>query len=299
MSASAPTPRWPLSRSPSSRAGPARVMIAISSSVYSRSRSSPQHGAPHRLLVHPPDLLVAELAVHQQADQARIAQERAAVGVVGREHEPPRVAAEQEQLQADPPLQRVHVVALAVGERDDPAAGLDLGVGVDPAAVGDLAQDSRDRGVGGHRRRRAEHHLPDVGAELRVRIEVLGELGRAGGHPRSPAVGVELDVGEVRPAALERVQRVERRAEVAGHAEVVAVHVHRVRQPEVVHGGGDRLEHRARRDAGALVVERRHVAGAALVHLDAARVDELDAVAAGRLQPPGDRLAHALPARCG
>ena len=69
--------------------------------------------------------------------------------------------------------------------------------------------------------------------------------------------------------------------------------VHRVRQPEVVHRAGDRLDHLPRRDPGALVVERRHVAVAALPHLDAAGIDELDAVAARRLQVPGDRLAHA------
>ncbi len=94
-------------------------------------------------------------------------------------------------------------------------------------------------------------------------------------------------------AALERAQRVERRAPVAGHAEVVAVDVHRVWQPQLVHRGGDRLDHAPRRDPGALVVERRHVAVAALPHLDAAGIDELDAVAARGLEPPGDRVAHA------
>ena len=254
-----------------------------------------QDGALHRPAVHAPDLLVAEVAVHQQADQARVAEERTAVGVIGRQHEPPRVAAEQEQLEADPPLQRVHVVALAVGERHDPAAGLGLGVGVDPAAVGDLGQDRRDRSVSGHRRRRPEHHLADVGADLRVRAEVLGELRRP--RTRSPAglsaVGVELEVGEVGAAAVERAQRVERRAVVTGHAEVVAVDVHRVRQPELVDRGRDRLDHAPRRDAGALVVERGDVGVVALEHLDAAGIDELDAIAAGRLQVPRDRLADA------
>src|ERR1700750_2790143 len=36
MSASAPVPRWPLFFRPSRRAGPARVMMAISPSVFSR-----------------------------------------------------------------------------------------------------------------------------------------------------------------------------------------------------------------------------------------------------------------------
>ena len=66
-----------------------------------------------------------EVAVHEQADQPRVAEERAAVRVIGREDEPPRVTAQQEQLEPDPPLERVHIVLLAVGERDDAAAGLD------------------------------------------------------------------------------------------------------------------------------------------------------------------------------
>ena len=55
----------------------------------------PEHRAPYRLLVDAVDLLVSELAIHQQADEPRVAQERAAVGVIGREHHPPGVAAEQ------------------------------------------------------------------------------------------------------------------------------------------------------------------------------------------------------------
>ena len=128
-----------------------------------------------------------------------------------------------------------------------------------------------------------------------MRAEVLGELRRARARPpaRLAAVGVELEVREVRAAALERAQRVERRAPVARDAEVVAVDVDRVRQAELVHRAGDRVEHLPRRDAGDVVVERGDVAVAVLPALDAARVDELDAVAARRLEPPGDRVAHA------
>ena len=240
-------------------------------------------------------LLVAEVAVHEQADQPRVAEERAAVRVVGREHQPPRVAAEEEQLEPDAPLQRVHVVLLAVGERHDPAARLDLGVGVHPLAARDVAQQRGHRRVGGHRRGRPEHHLPDVGAELGMGAEVLRDLRRARARPPAgpAAVGVELEVREVRAPALERAQRVERRAPVARDAEVVAVDVDGMREPELVHRAGDRVDHLPRRDAGDVVVERGDVAVAALPALDAARVDELDPVAARRLQPPRDRVAHA------
>ena len=96
----------------------------------------------------------------------------------------------------------------------------------------------------------------------------------------------------MRAPALHRVQRVHRRLPVAADAEVVAVDVDRVRKLEVVHRAGDRREHLPGRDAGDHVVERADVAVAALPALDAARVDELDPVAARRLQPPRDRVAH-------
>src|SRR4051794_40711037 len=66
-----------------------------------------QGGAADRLLVGAAHLVLAEGAVHQQADQLRIGEERAAVWMIGREHQLPRILAEQEQLQPDPPLQSV------------------------------------------------------------------------------------------------------------------------------------------------------------------------------------------------
>ena len=61
-----------------------------------------------------------------------------------------------------------------------------------------------------------------------------------------------------------------------------------------MHGPADRLEHLARRHAAArhLAVDPVDVAAGLLEHLDAAGVDELDAVASGRLQPPRDRVAQ-------
>ena len=242
-----------MSRRPSSRAGPARVMIAISSSVYSRSRSSSSTVRWIARLVRPAQLLVAELAVHQQADQPRVAEERAAVRVVGREHEPPRVAAQQEQLEPDAPLQRVHVVLLAVGERHDPAAGLDLGVGVHPLAAGDVAQHAR---TPARRRssswRRPEHHLADVGAELGMRAEVLGELRRARARPPAgpAAVGVELEVREVGAAALQRAQRVERRvASCPATPRLLQWTWTGCGSPSSCTAAGDRVDHLPRRDA--------------------------------------------------
>ena len=126
--------------------------------------------------------------------------------------------------------------------------------------------------------------------------QVLEQLGRARARQASrlAAVAVELQVGEVRLAAREGAHRVERGVGVAGDAEVVGVDVDGVRQPELVDGAADRLEDLARRhlEAGDGVVERLDVPVALLPQLDAAGVDELDPVAAGRLEPPGDGVAQ-------
>ena len=85
-----PRPAGRGSRRPSSRAGAARVRIAISCNVNSRviDRSA-QFAAPPRDAAW--QLLSAEAAVHQQADQMRVAGERAAVRMIGRQHHLPRV----------------------------------------------------------------------------------------------------------------------------------------------------------------------------------------------------------------
>ena len=61
-------------------------------------------------------------------------------------------------------------------------------------------------------------------------------VGRLGAHraPVVAAVGVELQVRQVRAVPFQHLHRLERGGDVAGHAEVVAVQVQRVRQPELV-----------------------------------------------------------------
>ena len=95
-------------------------------------------------------------------------------------------------------------------------------------------------------------------------------------------------------AARQRVHRLQGGRGVAGHPEIVGVHVDGVGEAELVHGAADRLQHLARRHpvAGHLAVDPVDVAAGLLEHLDAAGVDELDAVAAGRLKPPRDRVAQ-------
>ena len=109
----------------------------------------------------------------------------------------------------------------------------------------DVCEEVAERAVAGHARGVAEHDLADVDGEVRVRVDVLGEL-RHFAVERvfvafAAAVAVELDVREVGAVAFEGLHGGERRVPVAGHAEVVAVDVDGVRQAEVVGGWRRRL----------------------------------------------------------
>ena len=116
--------------------------------------------------------------------------------------------------------------------------------------------------------------------------------------PLSVAViGVELQVREVGAPAAHRPHAVERRRDVAGHAEVVAVDVRGVRQPQRLGRVDQRLEDGARRHARGADrrVEPGALARAALPQLDAAGIDDLDGVAAGGAEQPRGVVARLRP----
>ena len=113
------------------------------------------------------DLLAAEVGVHQQLDDLRIAPERGPVGMVGRQEDPPRVVDEQQQFQADGPLHGVDEVLSLVGVGDDAAAGLVLDVEVAPLAAGELVEQVLPGAVGGDRDGVAEQDGAGVGGEVR------------------------------------------------------------------------------------------------------------------------------------
>ena len=106
----------------------------------------------------------AVAAVHQQGDDLRVGEERAAVGVVGAQGDLPGVVDAQEPLQADRPLQGVDGVLVLVGDRHDAAAGLQLDVVAEPLPAGDPVEVLADRPVGRHARGLAEDDLADVDA---------------------------------------------------------------------------------------------------------------------------------------
>ena len=118
-----------------------------------------------------------------------IGQERAAVGVVGAQRDPPGVVHAQEPLQADRPLQGVDEVFVVVSDRHDAAARLQLDVVADPLPPRDRVEELAHGAVGRHARRLAEEDLADVDGQVRMRVHVIGQAGHVGVDARvSPVV---------------------------------------------------------------------------------------------------------------
>ncbi len=109
-----------------------------------------------------------------------------------------------------------------------------------------MRQVVAERAVAGHARRLAEQHLADVDGDVRVRVDVVGQRRDLAVErvlvALAAAVAVELDVRDVAAVAFEGLHRFERRRPVAGHAEVVAVDVDRVRQAQLGGRLGDAAE---------------------------------------------------------
>ena len=159
-------------------------------------------------------------------------------------------------------------------------------------------QQVLDRRVGRDGHGGAEHDLPHVHAQLGVGVDVLDHLARGRGpaFARLPAVAMELQVGEVRPPAGQGLHARQRGGRVARHAEVIAVDMDRVREPERVGGVGERLQDRARGHcpAGDGIVETGDVSLPALPRLDPTRIHDLHRIAAGGAEEPGGIVPHAV-----
>ena len=69
-----------------------------------------------------------------------------------------------------------------------------------------------------------------------MRVEVFGHGDGLRTHraPVVAAIGMELQMSQMVPMAFEHLHRLERRGDVAGRAQVVAVQVHRMRQAQFV-----------------------------------------------------------------
>ena len=124
----------------------------------------------------------------------------------------PGILDKEQQFQTGRELNGVDQVAGAIGVGNDAAAGFVLDVEIAPLASGELVEQMLPRAVGGDRHGVAEDDGAGVRREVRVRVEILGELRRLRAHrvPVVAAVGVVLGVGEVGSAAVEMLERVER-----------------------------------------------------------------------------------------
>ena len=232
----------PLAVEPQDPRGAARVMIAISDErILAREVAQPAL-APYPL----GSRARASARRPRSISRAMISgydQERAAVGMVGREGDSPRVVDPQEPFQADRPLQRVHVVAIVIRDRARspqpsscstsrlshfrpvrfarywPTGPSAVMLVVSPKQTWPTSTLILGMGI----------HVLGQRADLRV------EVGRLAGRA---AVAVELDVGQVQPMPVDRLHPLERRLPVARHAQVQAVHVDRMGQAELVDGTG-------------------------------------------------------------
>lgn len=172
-------------------------------------------------------------AVHEQPDDLRIGQKGAPIGMVGAHHDPPGILHHEVPFETDGPLQAVNETFVFVFDGSDAATGFHFGVGAEPFALIDVGQIVTEWAVAGHARGFAEEHLADIDGDVFVGVHVLGQRGdfavKGVFIGIAAAVAVKLNVCHVAAMAFERTHRFERRGPVAGHAQVVAVDMGRVR----------------------------------------------------------------------
>ena len=94
--------------------------------------------------------------------------------MIGRQVHAPGIVDEQQQLEADRPLDGIDQVMVAVDVRHDAAAGLVLDVEVAPLAAGQLVEKMLPRTVRRNRDRIPEQHSADVARQVLVLEELSG-----------------------------------------------------------------------------------------------------------------------------
>jgi len=80
-------------------------------------------------------LVLPETPAHKEGNDLGILDKRCTVGIVGREHAPPRIFHKKGQLNPDRPHDTVHKALAGIIDRDDPGPGLELNVMVAPLVV--------------------------------------------------------------------------------------------------------------------------------------------------------------------
>ncbi len=154
--------------------------------------------------------------------------------MIGGQKNSPRVIDQQQQFQPGGPLDCVDQVARFVRVGDDATTGFVLDIEVAPLASGQLVQQMLPRAVGGDGHGIAEQHGAGVSGHVRVGVEILGKLYGFGLHgvPVIAAVGMVLQVRHVGAMTFEMLHRLQRRRDVSGCAEIIAVQVDGMGQSE-------------------------------------------------------------------
>ena len=185
----------------------------------------------------------AEIVIHQQANQVGVARERTSVGMVSGQKNPRWILDSQEQLQADRPLESMDKLAFFVSKREQATAGLAFQVLKNHLArTGELSIRELVHGVSRKGDRLTEENLADVDRDMVGPIHPIGEFRCFGTESMGTiaSVAMVLGMGQVDPASLDRIECREGRGDVSGCAQVAAVDVQWVCQPEFLCGCGKR-----------------------------------------------------------
>src|SRR5271157_2341951 len=151
-------------------------------------------------------------------------QERTSVGMIRGKGDPPGIVNLQEPLQANRPLERMHVITIVIRDRNHPAAVLLFDVDAQPLAPGEAGEVLADPSVRRHAGRFTEEDLPHVDCQSLVGVDVVGK--RADHRPEvslligRAAIAVELDVRHVHTMSVKSPHSLKGRLPVAGHPEI-------------------------------------------------------------------------------
>ena len=224
-------------------------------------------------------------------EDLRITGKERAIGMIGREQNPPEVVGKEENLKTDGPLQCVDEALLLVLVRHE-ARAVALALIDDPfLRIGGTAPVELTQNIARNGDGLAEQHLPHIDGRILVLVDRFHEARRTRREAFVAflAVTVELDMSHMDGTALRRFQRRHGRIHIPGNAEIIDMHVGRMRHAKIGHDLLHGFDNAARRDAifGNLLVEVER-ARVELERLRAARIDDLESDRLGMRQGPGD-----------
>ena len=123
-----------------------------------------------------------------------------AIGMIGGQEDAPGIADQEEELEADGPLQGIDEILVAIAEGHQAAAAVAFDIHADPLLrMGQHMIAVLRHGVAGSGDGLAEHDLADVQADMGIGVDRLGDAGGPGGEMPVAlgAIAVELHMGEM------------------------------------------------------------------------------------------------------